>query len=61
MRKLDLKARAQKRTSSATARPETLAKKRRGSSEGETVAINKCCGVSRLSETEIEALPTTQL
>ena len=41
MRKLDLKARAHMRTSTATASPKTLAKKR---SEGETVAItiHKC-------------------
>lgn len=48
MRKLDLKARAQKRTSTATARPETLAKKSKGSrSEEEAVlAIKKWGWVS---------------
>lgn len=48
VRKLDLKARAQKRTSTATARPETLAKKSKGSrSEEEAVlAIKKWGWVS---------------
>ena len=43
-RKLDLKLRAQKRTSTATASPESLAKKSRGSSEAETEAIRSGLG-----------------
>lgn len=40
IRKLELKARAHKRTSIATASPETLAKKRRGTREGESTAMS---------------------
>lgn len=50
MRKLDLKASAQKRTSNATASPESLAKKRSGNSEEEVMAMCTCCS-STLSPT----------